>query len=309
VSDAQSERQRLGFVGLGNIGGALCANLLTDGHELVVHDVDPVRVEALTGQGARAGESPAAVAGQSELTFLSLPSPSVMESVTRQWLEGARGGARGGKILVDLSTNAPATVQRMGSVVSGAGSSLVEAPLTGGAPGARSRQLVFIVGGDDEVVARVTPLLLSLGRAVFHLGPLGSGNVGKLVNSLMAFATQWVSLEGMALAAKNGIDLRTLVEMIRTSGAATSYLDRRVEQITERGRPAEFALELAAKDAGLMVEAGRQAGAPMPVASALLQVLSDGLAQGLGGRDLSDLVEVAERAAAVELRLGPPAGA
>jgi len=305
VSDARPQRQRLGFVGLGNIGGALCANLLTDGHELVVHDVDPVRVEALAGQGARAAESPAAVAGQSELTFLSLPSPSVMESVTRQWLEGAQGG----KILVDLSTNAPATVQQMGAVVSDAGTSLVEAPLTGGAPGARSRQLVFIVGGDDEVVAKVTSLLLSLGRAVFHLGPLGSGNVGKLVNSLMAFATQWVSLEGMALAAKNGIDLRTLVEMIRTSGAATSYLDRRVEQITERGRPAEFALELAAKDAGLMVEAGRQAGAPMPVASALLQVLSDGLAQGLGGRDLSDLVEVAERAAAVELRLGPPAGA
>ena len=305
MSDARPQRQRLGFIGLGNIGGVLCANLLTDGHELVVHDVDPVRVEALAGQGARAAESPAAVAGQSELTFLSLPSPSVMESVTRQWLEGAQGG----KILVDLSTNAPATVQQMGAVVSDAGTSLVEAPLTGGAPGARSRQLVFIVGGDDEVVAKVTPLLLSLGRAVFHLGPLGSGNIGKLVNSLMAFATQWVSLEGMALAAKNGIDLRTLVEMIRTSGAATSYLDRRVEQITERGRPAEFALELAAKDAGLMVEAGRQAGAPMPVASALLQVLSDALAEGLGGRDVSDLVEVAERAAGVELRLGPPAGA
>ncbi|HML00307.1 MAG TPA: NAD(P)-binding domain-containing protein, partial [Acidimicrobiales bacterium] len=151
MSDAQPQRQRLGFVGLGNIGGALCANLLTDGHELVVHDVDPVRVEALTGQGARAAESPAVVAGQSELTFLSLPSPSVMESVTRQWLEGTQGGAQGGKVLVDLSTNAPATVQQMGAVVSEAGSSLVEAPLTGGAPGARSRQLVFIVGGDDEV--------------------------------------------------------------------------------------------------------------------------------------------------------------
>ena len=298
--------QRLGFVGLGNIGGALCANLLADGYELVVCDVDPARVEPLTAVGAADGGSPHAVAAQAELTFLSLPSPSVMESVTRQWLEGADTG---GKVLVDLSTNAPATVQRMGAVVSDAGSSLVEAPLTGGAVGARNRQLVFILGGDDKTVAQVTPLLLGLGRAVFHLGALGSGNIGKLVNSLVALATQWVALEGMALAAKNDVDLRTLVEMIRTSGAASSYLDRRVEQIVERGRPPEFTLELAAKDAGLMVEAGREAGAPMPVASALLQVLSFAVAQGLGGRDISDLVEVAERAAATGLRLGAAAPA
>jgi 3-hydroxyisobutyrate dehydrogenase-like beta-hydroxyacid dehydrogenase len=158
-------------------------------------------------------------------------------------------------------------------------------------------------------VGRVTPLLGTIGRATVHLGPLGNGSIGKLVNSLMAFTTTWVSLEGLALAAKHDVDLRALVEMIRTSGAAMSYLDRRVEGIGERGRPPEFALELAAKDAGLMLEAGREAGAPMPVASALHEVLTFAVAQGLGGRDFSDLVEVAERAAAVELRLGPPADA
>ncbi|HAM03856.1 MAG TPA: hypothetical protein DCQ30_16770 [Acidimicrobiaceae bacterium] len=298
-----TDRRRLGFIGLGNIGGAMAANLVTDGHELTVCDVDQARLAALVAVGASGAESPAAVAAQADCTFLSLPSPSVMESVTRKWLEGVSGDTA---LLVDLTTNAPATVQNMGKVVSRAGARLVEAPLTGGAVGARNRQLVFILGGDDTDVARATPLLRTLGRAVFHLGPLGTGNIGKLVNSLMAFTTQWASLEGLALAAKHGVDLRTLVELIRTSGAATSYLERRVEQIDERGRPAEFALELAAKDAGLMVEAGRDAGAPMPVASALLEVLSFAVRQGLGGRDISDLVEVAERAAATELRLGPP---
>jgi len=281
----------------------MAANLLTDGHELAVSDLDQARVAALVALGAVGVDSPAAVAAQADFTFVSLPSPAVMESVTRQWLDGVSGDT---KLLVDLTTNAPATVQRMGKVVSQSGARLIEAPLTGGAIGARNRQLVFILGGDDADVTRVTPLLRSLGRAVFHLGPLGTGNIGKLVNSLMAFTTQWASLEGLALAAKHDVDLRTLVELIRTSGAATSYLERRVEQIDERGRPAEFALEMAAKDAGLMVEAGREAGAPMPVASALLQVLSFAVAQGLGDRDISDLVEVAERAAATELRLGPP---
>jgi 3-hydroxyisobutyrate dehydrogenase-like beta-hydroxyacid dehydrogenase len=300
---ADTDRRRLGFIGLGNIGGAMATNLLTDGHELAVCDLDQSRVAALVALGAAGVDSSAAVAAQADVTFLSLPSPAVMESVTRQWLDGVSGDT---KLLVDLTTNAPAAVQRMGKVVSQSGARLVEAPLTGGAIGARNRQLVFIVGGDDAEVTRVTPLLRSLGRAVFHLGPLGTGNIGKLVNSLMAFTTQWASLEGLALAAKHDVDLRTLVELIRTSGAATSYLERRVEQIDERGRPAQFALEMAAKDAGLMVEAGREAGAPMPVASALLQVLSFAVAQGLGDRDISDLVEVAERAAATELRLGPP---
>ena len=295
--------QLLGFIGLGNIGGPLAANLVADGHRVVVHDTDPGRTEALCALGATPAASPEAMGAAAACTFLSLPSPAVMESVARQWLEGAAGS---GRVLVDLSTNAPATVRRMGAVLSDAGCRLVEAPLTGGAVGARTRKLVFIVGGDDDAVAEVRPLLDSLGRATVHLGGLGSGSVGKLVNSLVAFATQWVSLEGMALAAKHDLDLRALVEMIRVSGAATPYLDRRVEQITERGRPAEFALGLAAKDAGLMVEAGREVGAPMPVAAALEQVLTFALAQGLGARDISDLVEVAERAAATELRLRPP---
>lgn len=296
------EAPPLGFIGLGNIGGAVCANLVTDGHRVTVFDVDGARVEALAAQGAHPARSPADVAAASEWTLLSLPSPPVVESVAREWLDAA---GTGGRILVDLSTNAPATVRRLGDLVAAQGSQLVEAPLTGGAIGARNRQLVFILGGADEAVGRVAPLLQSVGRATFHLGPLGNGNVGKLVNSLVAFTTQWVALEGLALAAKYDVDLRTLVDMVRTSGAAMPYLDKRVEQINERGRPAEFALALAAKDAGLMVEAGSEAGAPMPVASALVQMFSFALDEGLGGRDWSDLVEVAERAAEVTLRLGP----
>lgn len=298
------EPRRLGFVGLGNIGGAVCANLVADGHTVTVYDVDRSKVDALAGTGARAAASVAEVAGDTEWTLLSLPSPEVMASVTEQWLQGVRGS---GKLLVDLTTNSPSVVRAAGARLAEAGTGLVEAPVTGGAPGARSRKLVFIVGGGDEPVAEVTPLLQTIGRAVFHLGPLGAGNVGKLVNSLMAFTTMVVSLEGLALAAKSGLELRTVLDMVRTSGGANSYLERRIEEIDERGRPTEFSLELAAKDAGLMLEVGRQVGMPMPVASAVHQVLTFAKAQGLGDHDISDLVEVIERAAAVPIRLGPEA--
>src|SRR4029077_7494576 len=127
------------------------------------------------------------------------------EGVARAGLEGARPAS----FLVDLSTNAPATVRALGERLSAAGCHLLEAPLTGGAPGAQSRMLVFMVGGEEAVYARVRPLLERLGRATFHLGPLGLGNTAKLVNSLLAFTSTCVSLEVLAVAVKAGVDLRT----------------------------------------------------------------------------------------------------
>ena len=290
---------RLGFIGLGNLGGGISANLLADGHHLTVHDTDPARAEPLTG--ADVVDGPAKVAAASNITFMSLPSPSVMDTVSRAWAEGAAAGT----VLVDLTTNSPATVRATGARLEAKGLRFLESPVTGGAIGARNRMLVFIMGGDDDVVAEVEPLLKTIGRATYHLGPLGCGSVGKLCNSLMAFTTQVVSYEGLALGDRYGIDLRTLVEMLRFSGGAHSYLEQRVEQINERGRRAEFSIELATKDAGLMLEAGRDVSVPMPVASAVHQVFVLAKAQGLGDRDISDLVEVMERAIGVELRLGP----
>ncbi len=302
MSDASPQIRRLGLIGLGNIGAGIGANLVADGHQLTVFDIDGAAVERLEAAGAHAASSPEAVAVSSDWTFLSLPTPAVMEEVAAQWQQGAGDS---GKILIDLTTNAPAVVRSVGARLAATGSRLVEAPVTGGAPGARNRKLVFITGGDQDAVDAVTPLLLTLGRGSFFMGPLGSGNVGKLVNSLMAFTSMWVTLEGLGLAAKHGLDLRTLVDMVRTSGGASPYLDRRVEEINERGRPTEFSLELAAKDAGLMLDAGRDVGVPMPVASAVHQMLTFAKAQGLADHDISDLVEVMEHLADVQLRLGP----
>ena len=296
------DKKRLGFIGLGNIGGAVAANLAADGHDLAVYDTDAARVRALVGAGATAASSAADVAQRSEFTFLSLPTPLVMETVADAWREAAAEGA----VLIDLTTNAPETVRRVGERIAKARRHLLEAPLTGGAPGAKARMLTFIVGGDAAVFERCRPLLASIGRAVFHLGPLGTGNVGKLVNSLFAFSTAWVSLEGLAVCAKSGIDLRTMIEMVRAAGGGNLFIDRMVEGINQRGRPTDFALDLAAKDAGLLLDVARDLGVPTPVAAEVAQALVAAKAFGLGGRDFTEIVEVVERLAGVKLHLPPP---
>jgi 3-hydroxyisobutyrate dehydrogenase-like beta-hydroxyacid dehydrogenase len=295
---------RLGVVGLGNIGGAIAANLVADGHHVSVFDTDEDRRGAAVGLGARAAHSVAEVGERSEITFASLPTPRVVDEVAAAWVERALPGS----VFVDLSTNAPASVRALGGRLAAAGRHLLECPLTGGAPGAQARMLVFMVGGDAAVFERVKPHLDRLGRATFHVGGLGLGNTAKLVNSLLAFTATWVSLETLAVAAKAGMDLRTMVEVVRTGGATNFFIDRMVEGINERGRPTQFALALAAKDAGLFLELAREHGVPTPAAAQVAQALVTAVGAGMGGKDFTDLVELAERLAGAELRLPPARG-
>lgn len=290
---------RVGVIGLGNIGGAIARNLLEDGHTVIVHDVDSARHEEIVGAGARSVPGPAEVAAESEITFTSLPTPAIMETVAQTWLAGASPDS----VLVDLSTNAPATVRQVGACLRDSGRHLLEAPLTGGTPGVQARMLVFMVGGDAAIFERCRPLLDKLGRATFYMGPLGLGNVAKLVNSLMAFAATWISLEGLAVACKSGIDLRDMIEVIRTGGAGNIFTDRMVEGINERGRPTSFSLSLAAKDAGLLLDVARETGVPVPAAAQVAQAFVAAIACGLGERDFTDLVEVIERQADVRFTL------
>lgn len=292
---------KVGVIGLGNIGGAIAANLLADGCEVALLDRDPARI---AGPGLERGErcaSPAELAARAEVTFLSLPTPDAVDEVAGGWLEGAAPGS----LLVDLSTNAPERVRALGRRVAARGSGLLEAPLTGGAPGARSRMLVFLCGGEPESFERCRPLLEKLGRASFHFGPLGLGNAAKLANSLLAFSSTWASIEALAIAARSGLDLRQLVEAVRTGGASNFFMDRMVEGLNARGRPPHFALALAAKDAGLVVDLARETGVPTPLADAVRGVFAAAAAGGLAERDWSEVVEWMERQAGCALRLAP----
>jgi 3-hydroxyisobutyrate dehydrogenase-like beta-hydroxyacid dehydrogenase len=289
----------IGVIGLGNIGKGIATNLVADGQKVVVYDLDDAAMNAITG--ASAATDVETLAGQADITLLSLPTPEVVNAVADAWATAAKSGS----ILVDLSTNSPAEVRALGARLASSGHHLVEAPLTGGAIGAERRMLVFMIGGDDEAVARVKPVLEPLGRATFHVGALGLGNTMKLLNSLIAFTTTWVSLEGLSFATKAGIEVQDAVEILRTAGASNFFIDRQVETIDGRGRPTQFALVLAAKDAGLIVDSGEALGVPTPVAAAVRGVLDKAVDQGLGDADWSELVTFAEQQGDVALRWDP----
>ena len=291
---------RVGVVGLGNIGGGLATNLVADGHEVTVTDIDAERAKAI--DGATAVATVAEVAAASEITLTSLPNPTSVQAVADEWMTAAAPGS----VLLELSTTLPDGNRAIAARLAATGHHFVEAPLTGGAVGAQNRGLVFMVGGDDEPVGRCLPLLEQLGRATFHVGPVGTGTTMKLANSLLAMACTWASFESLSLAAKAGIDLRTAVEVIRTAGVTNFYIDRGVEGINVRGKPAEFTLELAAKDAGLINEIAAATGVPAEIAQAARSLLDDAVARGLGDHDWTDLVLAAEARAEVDLHLPPP---
>lgn len=289
----------VGVIGLGNIGGAIAANVVADGHSVTVHDVDAERAKAIGG--AIPVGSVAEVAMASEITVTSLPNPAVVAAVATEWA----GAAAPGSILLDLSTTLPESNRAIATQLAASGHHFVEAPLTGGAVGAQGRSLVFMVGGDTEPVARCRPLLDQLGRATIHLGPVGTGTTMKLVNSLLAFTCTWASLEGLSLAAAAGIDVRAAVEVVRTGGASNFFIDRAVESINARNKPVQFALDLASKDADLISEVAEASGVPSTMAAAMVEVLRDAVERGLGDHDWSDLVLAAEARAGVELTIAP----
>jgi 3-hydroxyisobutyrate dehydrogenase-like beta-hydroxyacid dehydrogenase len=291
----------VGVVGLGNIGGAIAANLVADGHAVTVFDVDVERAKAI--EGATAAASVADLAASVDVTLTSLPDPKTVTAVATEWASAARSGA----VLCDVSTTLPSSNQAIASQLAASGHAFVEAPLSGGAVGARNRGLVFMVGGDDDAVARVQPLLEKLGRASFHLGPVGAGTTMKLATSLMAFSGAVAAFEALSLTTKAGIDVRTASDIVKLAGPSNYFLDRAIEGINTRGKPTEFALRLAAKDAGLIREMGDAYGVPTAAGGAVLEFLTDAVSRGLGDNDWSDLVLAAEARASVELNIAPKA--
>jgi len=292
---------RIGFIGLGNIGGAISANLASDGFELLVRDPDERRAAAAGAAGARVCDDVAAVARGADVTFLSLPNPDVVDAVAAEWLAAARPDA----VLVDLSTNAPERVRRLGARIAAAGCHLIDAPLSGGAPGAQARMLMFMVGGEDVAVARVRPILEKVGRATFHLGPLGAGSVAKLVNSMVAFSTTMATLEALALATKAGLDLRSMVTVLRTGGAGNFYTNMAVEGIERRGEAPQFAIGLAAKDAELIRALEAECGVPARFSTAIAAVLHAACDRGMAQRDWTHLPGFFEQEAALQFALAP----
>jgi len=258
--------ERLGFVGLGNLGRHLAASLLRAGFPLTVHDRDEAAARPLLEAGAAWAASPAEVAAASDSVLTCLPSPQAVSDV----LTGAGGvfeGLAPGGTWIDSSTNDRHALERLAAVAAARGVHCLEAPVTGGVHLAASGQITVLVGGDAEVYGAHLPVFEAIGGKVFHIGPLGSASVIKVITNMLAFIHLVAAGEALMLARRAGLDLGQSFEVIKAS-SGTSFVHETESQVILNGSyDIGFTMDLALKDLGFAHELGSELGVPLELAS------------------------------------------
>lgn len=286
---------RLGFVGLGNMGGPMAANLLKAGHRLVVFDVSGPAQHRAVEAGAEGVDGPRAVAEAADMVMTSLPTPAVVESV---YLgpDGLLEGARAGQLFVDLSSITPSLARMLAERAGERGAIFLDAPVSGGTTGAAAGTLAIMVGGGAEAFQRAEPVLKALGDRVFHVGPVGAGSTIKILNQLLMGVNSMAVLEMLSLAQRSGIDLALVKEVVSASSGFSRAFQFRFPKAVERDFTPGFAIDLMAKDLRLGRDMAKELGAQLPVASLVLSMYEQASQLGLGQLDVTAAIALYEGA-------------
>lgn len=277
---------QIGFIGLGTMGASMAANLQTAGHSLVVHDVRRASAAPHIARGAMWADTPRAVGDAAEVVFTSLPGPSEVEAVVRGG-DGLLAGMRRGAAYFDLSTNSPTLVRRLHADFAERGAHMLDAPVSGGPAGARSRRMAIWVGGEEPVFARFKAVLDAMGDQARYVGRIGAGSVAKLVHNCAGYAVQAALAEAFALGVKGGVEPLALWEAVRTGAVGRRRtFDALVDQfLPGKYEPAQFALRLAHKDVSLATQLGRELAVPMRLCELALAEMTEAINRGWQERD------------------------
>jgi 3-hydroxyisobutyrate dehydrogenase len=299
---------RVGFIGIGNMGAPMTANLLARGFGVVVHDLHRPLAEPLETQGAVWADSPAAVAEGAAIICLSLPGPDEVEAVFRR-PDGLLAALRPGSLVIDFTTNSPLLIRQLQAELAGSGSAVIDAPVSGGVTGARSRRLTVQVGGSAPDVERARPVLEAVAETVLHVGETGAGDTCKILHNCAVFCSNLATVECLTAGIKAGIDPRTLVEVFQKSGLGRNHdlnvaLPARLFQGDFEPR---FALKTALKDMGLATGLARAFEVPMPLAERCQMEMVEAVARGWGDRDDTIYLTLQEERSGVQVRLNGPA--
>ncbi len=200
---------RTGYIGLGNMGGALARRLALS-RELTVFDLDPAAVETCVAAGANAANGVRAIAEGCETVMMCLPTSAEVRSVIFD-PDGLRAGLRPGSLVVDMTTGDPKATREMAAMLADDGIEMIDAPVSGGPQGADAGTIAIMVGASADQFARIRPTLAAISPNVFHAGEVGSGHVMKVVNNVMSAANRAIAFEAVTLAVKNGIDAKVCV--------------------------------------------------------------------------------------------------
>lgn len=287
---------RIGFIGLGKMGGNMALHLLDQGEDLVITDINRDAAAPMLAAGATWADSPADVAAAADIVLTSLPGPPQVEDVALGpggILEGIRPGA----LYVDLSTSTPTLIQRIAERFAEQGVGVLDAPVSGGMHNSRDGSLTVLVGGSDEHFRRAEPILQHLARILMHVGPSGAGAVAKLVNNAVGLSTLVLLSEVMSIGVKAGIDHQTLLRVLQNGAYGQgAFLTHLVPNIAFKHayEPATFALALGRKDIALATALGRELNVPMPMVNLTEQAAVELVARGHAHIDATSIFSLQE---------------
>jgi 3-hydroxyisobutyrate dehydrogenase-like beta-hydroxyacid dehydrogenase len=284
---------KIGFVGLGHMGGNMAARFLAAGYTVYGESRDRGDADELVHEGLQWRDTPRAVAEASDVLITSLPSDAVLESVA-SGRDGVLAGLTEPKVWIDMSTVSPRASRELAERVRALGAEMLDAPVSGSVPQVQTGTLTIMVGGDEQAYARVEPILRELGTPT-HIGENGQGLVLKLAINISLAVQMLAFAEGLVLAERSGIDRKLAVEVMTGSPIGSPMLKARAELVLDLPEEAWFDVSLMQKDVALALDTGRELHVPLPSAATADQLLTLAQALGYERRDLAALFEVLER--------------
>lgn len=292
---------KVGFIGLGNLGAPIAANLVRHGHELLVFDRDPVALDRVAGTVRASNLNE--LAAHVDVVFACLPGPQEVEAVALGE-QGICSGARSGQVFVDLSTNFPDAVKRIAAGLQASGIGMLEAPVGNGVVGARAGRASVICGGEAELFARIEPLFKCFATTIHHVGPVGNASIVKSIDILISGVNLAAACEGFLLGARAGIDPGVLFDVISSNSGASEQLKRRMKRkILVGDFAAEGSMALALKDLRVTMDLAEQTMTPMRYGSLLYEQFTAAMAKGWGGEDWCVLMRLLEEVTGDRVRL------
>ena len=293
--------ERIAFVGLGIMGKPMVRNLLKAGYEVLAYDLFDEAVQAVVGDGAKAVSSAKQAAAQANITITMVQnSPQSLAAILGD--NGVLAGADAGHLIIDMSSIEPGTSQKIGADCKAKQVRFLDAPVSGGEPGAIAGELAIMVGGSASDFEQAKPLFEVLGKSSVRCGDHGAGNVTKLANQIVVGANIHALAEALTLATKAGVDPETVFNAIKGGLAGSTVMNAKAPMMIERNFQPGFRIELHYKDINNAMETAKALQIPLQVTANLQQVLTALVNSGDGGNDHSGILRYVEKLAGVEVR-------
>jgi 4-hydroxybutyrate dehydrogenase / sulfolactaldehyde 3-reductase len=297
-----SSKRRIGYIGLGLMGGGMATHLVKNGYPVTVFDLRPEAIEAVMEFGADRAANPGEVARASNVVITSLPNPGTVEAAALG-PEGIVEGLRPGMVYIDMSTIEPTTTRKVAAEVEKHGAHMLDVPVGKGPAAAASGDLTLMVGGDPAVVESVADVLDTLGSQRFYCGPVGMGITTKLVNNLVSCGMNALVAEAMAIGAKAGLDPEVMLAVMSNTAADNWHLRQSFPRRVFAGDfAANFKLGLAHKDLRLATELAAALGVPSLVGSGAFQLHTLAVGAGLADEDQTACIKVLEACTGAPVR-------